>query len=88
MTRLALLLLLGLLLTACAEPERPATSPLADHELPVAATFADVVAAEVSGDAGAYTFAVTVSSSDSGCDQFADWWEVTTEAGDLLYRRV
>lgn len=49
---------------------------------------ADVVAVEVSGSAGSYSFAVTVSSRETGCDQFADWWEVLNEEGELLYRRV
>jgi hypothetical protein len=31
---------------------------------------------------------VEVSSPDSGCDQYADWWEVLSEDGGLLYRRV
>jgi hypothetical protein len=29
-----------------------------------------------------------VSSPDTGCDQYADWWEVLDEEGQLLYRRV
>lgn len=49
---------------------------------------ADVVAAEASGDDGAYTFAVTVRSPDTGCAQYADWWEVVSEAGGLHYRRI
>ncbi|MGB7518992.1 MAG: hypothetical protein WA896_05100, partial [Spirulinaceae cyanobacterium] len=34
------------------------------------------------------TFAFTVSSHDSGCDRYADWWEVITPDEKLLYRRV
>jgi hypothetical protein len=50
---------------------------------------ADVVAVEVRGDSADYTFAVTVRSPDTGCDQYADWWEVVTPAGDrLVYRRI
>jgi len=49
---------------------------------------ADVTAVVVTGAAGAYTFSVTVSSPDTGCEQYADWWEVLDEAGALLYRRV
>ena len=33
-------------------------------------------------------FSVTISSPDTGCDRYADWWEVTTPDGELLYRRV
>ena len=37
---------------------------------------------------GAYTFSVTLSSLDTGCDQYADWWEVITPDGELVYRRI
>lgn len=90
MSRVALSLLTLALasLLACGDEEQPITSPLADPESPVAQTEADVVAVEVSGSPGAYTFSVTVSSPDTGCEQYADWWEVVTESGDLVYRRV
>ena len=29
-----------------------------------------------------------VASPDTGCDQYADWWEVFSEDGQLLYRRI
>lgn len=50
--------------------------------------FADVTELEVNGQAGAYRFAVTISSPDTGCDQYADWWEVLSEDGKLLHRRI
>ncbi len=50
--------------------------------------FANVTAVTASGEQGAYTFAVTVESSDVDCSQFADWWEVLSEHGTLLYRRI
>ncbi len=49
---------------------------------------ADVTSVQVSGSEGAYQFSVQVSSPDMGCDQYADWWEVLTEQGELVYRRV
>ncbi|MEZ4517178.1 MAG: hypothetical protein R3C44_10190 [Chloroflexota bacterium] len=49
---------------------------------------ADVTAVAVSGSENAYRFAVTVASPDTGCEQFADWWEVLSEDGVLIYRRV
>lgn len=49
---------------------------------------AKVTEVEVTGNANNYTFAVTVKSPDTGCDRYADWWEVITPEGELLYRRV
>jgi hypothetical protein len=49
---------------------------------------ADVLSVKVTGQANSYQFNVQVSSPDTGCDQYADWWEVLSEEGKLLYRRV
>lgn len=50
---------------------------------------ADLVSVAVTGEAGNYTFAVTLSSADTGCEQYADWWEVAdAKTGKLLYRRI
>ena len=51
-------------------------------------TIAQVLKVEATGEANNYNFAVTVSSPDTGCDRYADWWEVITPEGELLYRRV
>ncbi len=50
--------------------------------------FADVTGVTATGDPGAYTFAVTVASEDVDCTQYADWWEVISESGELHYRRI
>jgi len=50
--------------------------------------FADVRSVRVSGEPGTYQFAVEIASPDTGCEQFADWWEVVSEDGQLLYRRI
>lgn len=50
--------------------------------------FANVLSVEVSGEPSAYQFSVEISSPDTGCEQFADWWEVFNEDGQLLYRRI
>lgn len=47
-----------------------------------------VIDIEATGTENNYTFAVTISSPDTGCDRYADWWEVITPEGELLYRRV
>ncbi|MEM9220714.1 MAG: hypothetical protein AAGD25_41155 [Cyanobacteria bacterium P01_F01_bin.150] len=51
-------------------------------------TYADVLEVETSGNSGAYQFSVTIQSPDTGCDQYADWWEVISEDGALLHRRI
>lgn len=60
------------------ESEAPANP--SDHAI--------VTSVVVSGNPGDFTFSVTVSSPDSGCEHYADWWEVLTVEGQLLYRRV
>jgi hypothetical protein len=49
---------------------------------------ADVTDVEVSGEPGSYTFSVQVESPDTGCEQYANWWEIITDDGQLLYRRI
>jgi hypothetical protein len=49
---------------------------------------ADVVSVQVTGQPNGYQFNVQVASPDTGCEQYADWWEVLSEDGQLLYRRV
>ncbi len=51
-------------------------------------SFADVLSVRVSGEPGAYQFAVEIASPDTGCEQYADWWEIVSVDGDLLYRRI
>ena len=72
--------------TLTPSPATPtATLPLEDTAV---AALADVISVEASGGPGAYRFAVGIRSPDTGCDQYADWWEVVGEDGKLLYRRV
>jgi hypothetical protein len=49
---------------------------------------ADVVSVDVSGEPGDYTFSIEISSPDTGCEQYADWWEVINSEGELVYRRI
>jgi hypothetical protein len=49
---------------------------------------ANVISVSVKGNPNAYTFSVEIQSPDTGCNQYADWWEVLSEEGALIYRRI
>lgn len=51
-------------------------------------SLAEVLSVQASGDPQAYRFSVEISSPDLGCEQYANWWEVVSEEGELLYRRI
>ncbi len=59
-----------------------------DMEKPDPSKLAAVLSVAVSGNEGRYTFNVEIGSPDTGCDQYADWWEVIDENGQLKYRRI
>ena len=47
-----------------------------------------VEAVSFSGEANNYTFSIQLKSPDTGCEQYADWWEVIDKAEQLIYRRI
>lgn len=47
-----------------------------------------VIRVTATGEDGRYNFSVTLLSGDTGCEHYADWWEVLTPEGQLLYRRI
>ena len=87
-------------LMACSKPSKPDTpsdSVAQPESEPESAPepesggdehVADVTSVRVSGEPNAYTFAVTVRSPDTGCDRYANWWEVVAEDESLVYRRI
>lgn len=57
-------------------------------EQPGTEASASVVAVETTETDSRYLFSVSVRSPDTGCDRYANWWEVITEEGTLLHRRI
>lgn len=55
---------------------------------PLAGIYADIVSVTAAKEPGGYGFMVTVASPDQGCNRYANWWEVLSEDGRLLYRRI
>lgn len=49
---------------------------------------ADIVSVSTSKRGNTYNFSVGISSPDIDCSQYANWWEIITEDGALLYRRI
>ncbi|MDJ0959491.1 MAG: hypothetical protein QNJ88_02455 [Acidimicrobiia bacterium] len=68
----------------------PATVGQADSTKLAASTeeCAHVVAVDVSGAASGYTFSVTVSSTETGWDKYADAWVVKDVDGTVYGERV
>ena len=55
---------------------------------PTTESSAKVTGVRITGESGNYNLSVTLESPDTGCDQYADWWEVFTPDGTLIYRRI
>ncbi len=63
-------------------------APDADSDSDSDAPQAAVTAIRATGSPGSYTLAVTVESDESGCERYADWWEVLRADETLVYRRI
>lgn len=78
------LILFSMMIMAC-QPDTPPTNSTSEMET---IESAKVTAVSSSGSADNYNFSVTIASPDTGCDQYADWWEIMSPDGTLLYRRI
>jgi len=82
------------LIMACTQTNEPdntidlPTDPMTEDPIVINQNQAAVIGVSLSGEESNYTFNVTISSPDTGCDQYADWWEVITQDGELVYRRI
>lgn len=73
---------------ATPEPAPTTAAPTPAGTTPEEEPVADVISVDTSGSPGDYQFSVEVESPDQGCGRYSDWWEVVTEDGELIYRRV
>lgn len=64
------------------------TSIEEEEELVVGNGTASIVDVTLSGEENQYNFNVTISSDETGCNQYADWWEVLSTNENLIYRRI
>lgn len=78
------LLLLSLLLFLSCDK----TDTLEPEIISSANESAKIIAVECTGQANNYTLSVTIESPDTGCEQYADWWEVFYPDSTLIYRRI
>ncbi|MFK5981571.1 MAG: hypothetical protein QM499_01555 [Flavobacteriaceae bacterium] len=75
-----------LFITSCNSSDDPVISE--EIEIIEILEKAEVVSVSVSGDENNYTFSVGILSTETGCEQYANWWEVISEDGELIYRRI
>ena len=91
-----LLLFLSISTSSCSQDKespvinnnQPSVTSDDESEPNVASEKASIVSVTFSGNENNYNFSVGISSPDTGCEQYANWWEIITEDGKLVYRRI
>jgi hypothetical protein len=78
-----LYLLILLFITACNAGDNQS-----EESLNSGIAKANITKVAIEGAEFNYTFSVTVQSDETGCGQYADWWEVLKQDGTLVYRRI
>ena len=81
----ALYLLILLFIAACNGSDNQSKETLDAGNTTAKANITEVT---VGGAKLNYTFNVTIQSDETGCEQYADWWEILKEDGTLVYRRI
>ncbi|MGC1306024.1 MAG: hypothetical protein WA885_02255 [Phormidesmis sp.] len=83
---------LSFVLVGCTPPstssENPQSAAVSTPEATDAGSSGVIAVEAIAPNPGTYNFSVTLQSDDTGCDQYANWWEVITPEGELLYRRI
>lgn len=82
----SLIFVLVLWFVCCSTDSNNSTDSMDEEDLNALGVIVENVT--VSGEEMEYSFKVTLKSPDTGCEQYADWWEVIDTDGNLLYRRI
>jgi len=82
--RIWLILALTLFTVGCSQTSESKISSQSAIAMTKNNQIAEVLEVKTTGKNNSYTFAVTIRSHDTGCDRYADWWEVITPEGELL----